>query len=103
MVTASLRRRWPVRSSSTISRNVSTHRPRRPPNAASNEVDLLVGYDFDRTEGGALSSGTRGVDLSFGATNVFDRRPPFESVNGYSLFNDPRQRFMYLRLTKRFD
>ncbi|MEJ1961305.1 MAG: TonB-dependent receptor [Gammaproteobacteria bacterium] len=70
---------------------------------ASQEVDLLLGYAFGEAQGGHLSAWTRGLDLSFGAINVFDRRPPFESTNGYSLFNDPRQRFMYLRLTKRFD
>jgi hypothetical protein len=63
---------------------------------ANYEVDTQITRNF--------SSGTdwrKGLTVTVGVINLLDRIPPFEFSYGYSRFADPRQRFVYCRISKK--
>ena len=69
------------------------------------EFDLRLTYDFG--EGGdGWRRALRQTRVALGALNVFDRRPPYLSANNgaanYSYYNDPRMRYVYLELKRKF-
>lgn len=64
-------------------------------------VEIDINFAVDAAE--LIPAGwSGGLNLALGARNVLDERPPFQAGHGYSLFNDPRQRFIYARITKSF-
>lgn len=72
---------------------------------AQTEFDVRASHDFTGGKTGwrRVLKDTR---VTVGALNVLDRRPPYVSTNSgaahYSYYNDPRMRFVYLELRKRF-
>lgn len=67
-------------------------------------IDVRLSFDLD-----VFSTETlllQGVTATAGALNIFDREPPFSAVNaaaGYDASQgDLRQRFIYLKLSKKF-
>lgn len=69
------------------------------------ELDLRFTYDFGE-DGDGWRRVLRRTKVALGALNVLDRRPPYLSSNsgaaGYSYYNDPRMRFVYMELKKKF-
>ncbi len=70
------------------------------------ECDLRCTYEFTEGEAAGWRSMLRGTKVALGVLNLFDRRPPYlSSFTGganYSYYNDPRMRFVYLELKKKF-
>jgi outer membrane receptor protein involved in Fe transport len=71
---------------------------------SSFEIDLQIGYTFPNRSGGLKASRwLNGCQVTLGVLNVADRAPPLrtERINQwYSLFNDPRQRYVSLAIRK---
>lgn len=69
------------------------------------EFDVRASYDFGGT-GDGWRRFVRHTRVTLGALNVLDRRPPYLSTNAgapyYSYLNDPRMRFVYLEVKRRF-
>lgn len=67
------------------------------------EFDAQCIYQFERNEEGwkRLLSNT---SATLGVRNLTDRRPPYSSASFafYSFHNDPRQRYVYLELKRKF-
>lgn len=73
---------------------------------SSFEVDLQIGYTFPYRTGAAKNTNwLNGCQITLGILNVADRRPPLRTERSnqwYSLFNDPRQRYVSLAVKKPF-
>lgn len=67
------------------------------------EFDAQFSYRFSARETGWRGFLAR-TNVLLGVRNLADRRPPYTSVGGayYSFFNDPRQRFVYLEVKRKF-
>jgi len=72
--------------------------------ASSFEVDLQIGYTVPPRRGASAASGwLNGSQIMLGILNVADRSPPLRTERNnqwYSLFNDPRQRYVSLSIKK---
>lgn len=72
--------------------------------ASQTLVDAQLSHQFGRFN--ATPALLRGCTVTMGAMNLFDRAPPFATVSaaaGYDLSQgDLRQRFVYVRISKRF-
>lgn len=73
--------------------------PRVP---SSTEFDLTLALDLQQIPALRTISAAKGLNIIIGAQNLFDRKPPITLTNTYSAYNDPRQRFLFCRLTKAF-
>jgi len=70
---------------------------------SSSEFDLMVAYDFDKQAGHGEAGLLRGTKVMLNVSNVFDREPPLTAdTAGFSQYNDPRQRFVTLRVRRQF-
>jgi iron complex outermembrane recepter protein len=72
----------------------------------SAEFDVQLGYRFPLADAGGtgMARMLAGTEWTLGANNVFDREPPYttDGFAYYSSFNDPRMRFVYVRIKKSF-
>lgn len=107
---------WLTRYVHSYAGGTNTPTPSRPTRTGvdgdaiprSIEHDVQVSYSFPARFGDARSAWTdwlAGTKFTVGALNVFDRTPPLRSSRlglWHSLFNDPRQRFVYFEATKSF-
>jgi hypothetical protein len=71
---------------------------------SSFEVDLQIGYSFPyKTDPSGTNRWLDGCQITLAILNIADRAPPLrtERINQwYSLFNDPRQRYVTLSIKK---
>jgi iron complex outermembrane receptor protein len=73
---------------------------------SSFEVDLQIGYRIPyRNDASGWESWLSGTQFTLSILNVADRQPPLRTERSnqwYSLFNDPRQRYISLAIKKSF-
>lgn len=107
---------WLSRYVHSYAGGTNTPTPQRPTRTGADgdfipssvEHDVQVSYSFPARFGGSGSAWTDwlgGTKFTVGALNVFDRTPPLRSSRlglWHSLFNDPRQRFIYFEAGKSF-